>query len=139
MRPIARAPSPRGRMFPEWWTSLASVAAADPYATITEPTFVARFLLDPEHGSEESVANVDVIVDLPDGSSWALTIFTVDEVRRLLTRWKDTGEAGDGRYFWAVDQLIVPTPGVPNMIRAIRELVRTGEIASAGVRREAPN
>jgi len=85
------------------------------------------------------VANVDVIVDLPDGSSWALTIFTVDEVRRLLTRWKDTGEAGDGRYFWAVDQLIVPAPGVPNMIRAIRELVRTGEIASAGVRREAPN
>jgi len=35
--------------------------------------------------------------------------------------------------------VIVPAPGVPNMIRAIRELVRTGEIASAGVRREAPN
>ncbi len=118
---------------------IASVAAADPYRAITEPTFVARFLLDPERETEESVANVDVIVDLPDGSSWALTIFTVDEVRRLLTTWKDTGEAGGGSYFWAVDQLIVPQPGVPGMIRAIRELVRTGEIASVGVRCEAPD
>jgi hypothetical protein len=118
---------------------LASVAAADPYVTITEPTFVARFLLDPERGSQESVANVDAIVDLPDSSSWALTIFTVDEVRRVLTKWRNTGEAGDGSYFWAVDQLIVPEPGVPSMIRAIRELVRTGEIASVGVRSEAPN
>jgi hypothetical protein len=115
------------------------VAAADPYVTITEPTFVARFLLEPERESEESVANVDAIVDLPDGSSWALTIVTVDEVRRLLTKWRETGEAGAGSYFWAVDQLIIPEPGLPGMIRAIRELVRTGEITSVGVRWEVPN
>jgi hypothetical protein len=107
--------------------------------TITEPTFVARFLLDPELESDQSVANVDAFVDLPDGSSWALTIFTVDEVRRLLADGKKSGEAGDGSYLWAIDQLIVPEPGVPGMIRAIRELVRTGEITSVGVRCEAPD
>jgi hypothetical protein len=112
------------------------MGAADPYVTITEPTFVARFLLDSETDTEESVANVDAFVDLPDGSNWALTIFTVDEVRRLLARWKETGEVANGSYFWAVDQLIVPEPGVSAMTRAIRELVRSGDIADVGVRCE---
>ncbi|SDS72167.1 hypothetical protein SAMN04489716_1447 [Actinoplanes derwentensis] len=31
--------------------------AGDPYTTITEPTFVARFLLDPYTDTVESVAN----------------------------------------------------------------------------------
>ncbi|MFG3712418.1 hypothetical protein ACIBTZ_21010 [Micromonospora sp. NPDC049460] len=111
----------------------------DPYVTVTEPTFVARFLLDLGSDTEESVANVDVFVDLPDGSSWVLTIFTVDEVRRLLEEWKKTGEAANGSYFWAVDQLIVPEPGVSAMTTAIRELVRSGEIESVGVRCENPD
>lgn len=106
--------------------------------SITEPTFVAPILLDPNTGTDESVANVDAFVDLPDGSSWALTFFTVEEVRRLLARGKETGEVAKGSYFWAVDQLIVPEPGVPAMTTAIRELVRSGEIASVGVRCEDP-
>ncbi|WP_231921352.1 hypothetical protein [Micromonospora auratinigra] len=107
--------------------------------TVTEPTFVARFLLNPDTDTQDSVANVDAFVDLPDGSRWALTIFTVDEVRRLLARWKKSGEAANGSYFWAVDQLIVPEPGVSAMTTAIRELVRSGEIGSVGVRCEDPD
>ncbi|MER5458663.1 hypothetical protein ABT008_28230 [Micromonospora sp. NPDC002389] len=110
-----------------------------PYVTIEEPTFVARFFLDPHTDTEESVANVDAFVDLPDGRTWALSIFTVEEVRRLLGRWKETGEVASGSYFWAVDQLIVPEPGVPAMTAAIRELVRRGEIASVGVLCEDPD
>lgn len=66
----------------------------------------------------------------------ALTIFTIDEVRRLLSVWRDTGEAGNGSYFWAVDQLIVPEPGLRAMVAAIRTIVDTGEIAYVGVRAE---
>lgn len=110
----------------------------DPYLTITEPTFVARLLLGADT-TEDSVANVDAYVDLPDGSNWALTIFTVDEVRRLLARWKETGEVADGSYFWAVDQLIVPDPGVPAITTAIRELVRSGEIAGAAAQCKDPD
>jgi hypothetical protein len=112
------------------------MSASDPYLTVTEPTFVARFLLDPQTDTVEAVANVDAFVDLPDGSEWALTIVTVGEVVRLLARWKETGEVANGSYFWAVDQVIVPDPGVPAMTTAIRELVRSGDITSAGIRCE---
>ena len=110
----------------------------DPYVIVEESTFVARFLLDARDDAVDSVASVDAFVDLPDGSSWALTIFTVEEVRRLLAVWKVTGEVANGSYFWGVDQVIVPEPGLPAMIAAIRELVRSGELASVGVRRETP-
>jgi hypothetical protein len=108
---------------------MAPVAAPDPCMTVEEPAFVARFLVDPAENAE-SVANVDVFVDLPDGSCWALTIFTVDEVRRLLAAWRETGEVPNGSYFWAVDRVIVPEPGVSAMTVAIRELVRSGEMAT---------
>jgi hypothetical protein len=83
------------------------------------------------------VANVDALVDLPDGVRWALTFFTVDEVRRLLAVWEETGEAGDGSYFWrpATDRAAARRArndqGDPG-------LVRTGEMVSVAVRREAP-
>lgn len=86
--------------------------------------------------TDESVANVDVFVDLPDGSPWAMTIFTVDEVSRLLARGNETGEVANGSYFWAIGQLILPEPGVSAMTRAIRELVRSGDIADVGNRCE---
>ncbi|MDG4829061.1 hypothetical protein O7627_07040 [Solwaraspora sp. WMMD1047] len=114
------------------------MGTGDPYTTITEPTFVARFLLDVDTDTVDTVANVDAFVDLPDGSTWALTILTVDEVGRLLARWRETGEAANGSYFWTADQLIVPEAGVPAMTSAIRELVSSGDITSAGVRCEGP-
>ncbi|WP_028193242.1 hypothetical protein [Salinispora pacifica] len=86
------------------------MGATEPYVTVMKSTFVARFLLDPDE-TEEWVTNVDTVGDLPDGSRWALTILTVDEVRRLLVKWKETGDVRDGSDFWAVDQLIVPAPG----------------------------
>lgn len=113
-----------------------AMTVADPWVTVTEETFVARFLLDPTVDTEDSVANVDVVVDLPDGVSWALTITTVDEVRRLLAVWKVSGEVAHGSYFWGVDDVIVPRPGLPAMTAAIRELVRSGDIERAGVRCE---
>ncbi|MEV6602125.1 hypothetical protein AB0M36_35530 [Actinoplanes sp. NPDC051346] len=115
------------------------MGASDPYTTVMEPTFVARFLLDPYADTTQTVANVDAFVDLPDGSTWALTIFSVAEVARLLARWKETGEVANGSYFWAVDQLIVPEPGVAAMTTAIRELVRTGDITSVGIRCDDPD
>jgi hypothetical protein len=116
-----------------------AMGAGDPYTTITEPTFVARFLLDPYTDTMESVANVDAFVALPDGGTWALTIFTVEEVARLLARWKETGEVANGSYFWAVDQLIVPEPGIAAMTAAIRELVRSGDITNVGIRCADPD
>jgi hypothetical protein len=83
-----------------------------------------------------TMANVDPFVDLPDGSTYSLTIFTVDEVRRVLAPWKTTSEIANGSYLWAPDQLVVPRPGVPAMTAAIRELVRSEDVTSAGIRCE---
>jgi hypothetical protein len=94
--------------------------SVDPYVIVEEPTFVARFLLGARVDTADSVANGDAFVDLPAGSSRVLTIFTVEEVRRLLAVWKMTGEVANGSYVWAVDQVIVPEPGLPAMTAAIR-------------------
>jgi hypothetical protein len=47
------------------WRKMECMGGTDPYTTVREPTFVARFLLDDTMETEESVANVDVFVDLP--------------------------------------------------------------------------
>ncbi|MEU2615184.1 hypothetical protein ABZ570_26930 [Micromonospora sp. NPDC007271] len=60
-------------------------------------------------------------------------------MRRPLARWKETDEVANGSYFWAVDQLIVPEPGVTAMTNAIRELVRSNELTSAGLQCKAPD
>ena len=99
---------------------------------------MARFLLSPDMDTDETVANVDAFVDLPDGSTWTLTIVTVAEVSRLLAKWKDTGEVANGSYFWAVDQLIVPEPGIPAMTAAIRELVQSKLVPAHETRRYRP-
>ncbi len=104
-----------------------------PFIVVHDPAFTARFALGADD-EVETVDNVDAFVDLPDGSTWTLTIFTVDEVRRILDRWKQTGEVANGSYFWGIDDLIVPQPGIPAMVTAIRELVRSNEITAAGIR-----
>lgn len=67
-----------------------------PFAIVQEPSFVARFVL--AANEIDLVDNVDVLVDLPDGSGWTLTIFTVDEVRRRFQHGKESGEVADGSY-----------------------------------------
>jgi hypothetical protein len=74
------------------------VTTAGQYTTIEERTFSVRFLLDPDTDNAHSVANVDAFVDLPDGSSWSLTIVSVDEVRRLLSVWREPGDVAHGSF-----------------------------------------
>jgi hypothetical protein len=65
---------------------MAPVSTTDPCVTVEKPAFVARFLLDRETDTEKTVANVDALVDLPDGSRWALTVLTGGRCRGLLGR-----------------------------------------------------
>jgi hypothetical protein len=58
------------------------VHSADPHLGLEEATSVAWFLPDPDDDTVATVANVDVFVDLAEGSSWSLMIFTVDEALR---------------------------------------------------------
>jgi hypothetical protein len=76
----------------------------------------------------ESVCNVDVFVNLPDGSRWSATVFTLVEVDRLMKRWADSEEALGGRYFWCSDGLIVREPGVSAMFEVIAGLLTSRDL-----------
>ncbi|MGW2770751.1 hypothetical protein [Streptomyces sp. NPDC001275] len=66
-----------------------------------------------------------------DGNRWSGTVMTLDQVRRMMESWKDSGECLDGSYFYCWDGLIVRDPGIPAMVRAIDDLVATGDYESA--------
>jgi hypothetical protein len=44
----------------------------------------------------DEVCNVDLWVTFADGNRWSGTVFTLDEVQRLMDRWKGTGAQWSG-------------------------------------------
>ncbi|MFC9690109.1 hypothetical protein ACFTSF_16305 [Kribbella sp. NPDC056951] len=96
-----------------------------PYQVFTDPAFVLRLLLDPGEPLDQ-VCNVDAFLDIPGKGTWAATVFSLDEVRRLMDRWRTTGENANGAYFAGVDNIIVREPGVDSIVAAVRDLVEEG-------------
>jgi hypothetical protein len=96
-----------------------------PYHVFTDPAFVLRLLL----GSDErldAVCNVDAFIEVPGKGTWAATVVSLDEVRRLMDRWRTTGENASGAYFVGVDDLIIREPGGDAVVAAVRDLVDEG-------------
>ncbi|OCC07943.1 hypothetical protein A3Q37_06263 [Streptomyces sp. PTY087I2] len=76
----------------------------------------------------EDVCNIDVEVRMSaDGSRWTATVFTLDEVQRLMEKGSRTGEDLGGRYFWCYDGLIVRDPGIDNIIEVLIGLLDEGD------------
>ncbi|MFD3665302.1 hypothetical protein ACFWVF_32695 [Streptomyces sp. NPDC058659] len=99
-----------------------------PWYRVRADAFEASFL--PSSGEDlDLVCNVDVFVDLEDGSRWSATVFTVAEVERLMQTWAGTDEALGGRYFWVSDGLIVREPGIGNMTQVIAGLIENDEFS----------
>lgn len=67
--------------------------------------------------------NVDVFVNLNDGSRWSASIITLAQVEILMKRWAASGEALAGRYFWCSDGLIVRDAGISNMTQVLAQVV----------------
>lgn len=106
-----------------------------PWYRVRTEAFEASFLPSPDEDLD-SVCNVDVFVDLQDGSRWTATVFTVAEVERLMEVWAESGEALGGRYFWVSDGLIVRDPGVNSMSQVIAGLIETDEFSTVFQRLE---
>ncbi|WP_246101685.1 hypothetical protein [Streptomyces cyaneus] len=79
----------------------------------------------------DAVCDIDMWVTFADGQRWSGSVCTLDEARRLMDRWQDTGENLGGRYFYGWDNLIVRDPGIPAMVHVIDHLVATGDYRSA--------
>ncbi|MEU2854563.1 hypothetical protein ABZ658_23045 [Streptomyces syringium] len=100
-----------------------------PWYRVRTEAFEASFLPSPDEDLN-LVCNVDVFVDLQDGSRWTATLFTVGEVERLMDVWAESGEALGGRFFWVSDGLIVRDPGVESMSQVIAGLIETDEFST---------
>ncbi|MGK5642416.1 hypothetical protein ACSNOK_29500 [Streptomyces sp. URMC 126] len=74
----------------------------------------------------DTVCNVDMWVVRDDGDRWSGTVFTLDEVQRIMDHQRQAGEP-EGDCWWCWDGLIVREAGVPAMVRAIDGLFATGE------------
>jgi hypothetical protein len=97
-----------------------------PWYRVRTEHFEAAYL--PNAGEDpESVDNVDVFVDLNDGSRWSATIITLGQVEVIMARWTESGEALGGRYFWCPDRLIVRDPGISNMTQVLTGLIESDE------------
>ncbi len=97
-----------------------------PWYRVHTEQFEAAFL--PNAGEDlEAVDNVDVFVDLKDGSRWSATIITLARVEILMEGWAATGEALAGRYFWCSDGLIVRDAGISSMAKVLTGLIENGE------------
>ena len=99
--------------------------ASSPLYSVETPQFRALFMLG-SGDLVETVENVDVEVTLPDGSRWSATLMTLLEIERVMTHWAESGENLGGAYFQCPDLLIVPTGGVPGMIRALEAVLANG-------------
>ncbi|MGW5063966.1 hypothetical protein ACWEQ2_43035 [Streptomyces sp. NPDC004096] len=107
----------------------------EPWYRVRTEAFEASFL--PTPGEDlDSICNVDVFVNLQNGSRWTATVFTVAEVERLMDVWAESGEALGGRYFWVSDGLIVRDPGVNSMTQVIAGLIETDEFSTVFQRLE---
>ncbi|MFC1429323.1 hypothetical protein ACEZDB_01440 [Streptacidiphilus sp. N1-3] len=98
----------------------------EPWCRVRTEHFEASFL--PNAGEDlESVDNVDVFVDLKDGSRWSATIITLEQVGIIMARWAESGEALGGRYFWCSDGLIVRDAGISSMTQVLTGLIESDE------------
>ena len=75
--------------------------------------------------------NVDSVVELQDGRSFAVTFFTLKNIESLMKRWQSSGEAAGGSYFWAVDAIILRSLSHSEMERAIADMLKMGFLEKA--------
>jgi hypothetical protein len=78
-------------------------------------------------GTDPVDDNVDVLVRLQSGQRYTATFFTLENLRRLFAKNRDTGECADGTFMWAANMIIVERLTRDVVNRTIAELLRTGE------------
>lgn len=75
--------------------------------------------------------NLDVHVELSNGVKYVATFFTLENIQKSMNRYSQSGECASGTYFWASDMVIVKTLSEEDVIKAVDDLVETGELETA--------
>ena len=93
---------------------------------INRSGIVIRLILGADD-DPQTVDNVVGQITTSDGKTYAATFMTTGAIEAVLKRWKRSGEAGHGSYFWCTDLVVIPRPGTDPIIAAVEELVRVDE------------
>ena len=83
-------------------------------------------------GTNQSPAddNTDVTVTFADGTPWFATFLTYANVVTLTEKNRRTGECLFGRYFWALDMILVDEVSRERIEEVVAHLIATGEFTS---------
>lgn len=98
---------------------------SDSFHVVKKPEFTALFMLGADDQAE-TVVNVDAELRLSDGTRWSATFMTLEEISRVMERWKETGENFGGAFFQCSDLVIIPEGGVEAMVNSFMGIMATG-------------
>jgi hypothetical protein len=82
-------------------------------------------------GVDPADDNVDVEVKFDDGSRYAATFFTLNNLRSLFAKNERTGECKGGLYLWASDMVILRELTETSISETVAELIARGEFEGA--------
>ncbi|MEU1389084.1 MULTISPECIES: hypothetical protein [unclassified Nonomuraea] len=97
------------------------------YFTWAEDGFTLEILRDGD-GDPSRLECCDAIVTLPSGERCSALLLTLEEVGRIMGRHARSGESLGGRYWCALDLVVIREAGVAGMVDVIRDLVDEGDI-----------
>jgi hypothetical protein len=83
--------------------------------------------VEDEFGVDPADDNVDVLVDFASGERYTATFFTLDNLRSLMERYRETGQCANGLYLWSAQMIIITRLTKANVEQAVAELLATGE------------
>jgi hypothetical protein len=78
-------------------------------------------------GVSPESGNVDLEVRFADGSRYAATFFTLNNLRLLFEKNAQTGECNGGLYLWASDMVIVREISAASISETVADLIAHGE------------
>ena len=87
--------------------------------------------VEDDFGIDPADDNVDVFVDFANGTRYTATFFTLENVRTLMERYRETGECAHGLYSWASHMIIVERLTKAHVERTVADLLVTGEFTRA--------
>jgi len=96
-----------------------------------KPRFKLRLLHDITDIYDD---NIDAVVDLNDGKSFAIAFFTKKNIFSLCEKWKEVekaygcpGECLNGSYFWEIDSVIVEKLEYPLLEQVVADMLEQDE------------
>jgi hypothetical protein len=75
--------------------------------------------------------NVDVAVVFETGEHYMATFFTVENLRSLLRKNRNTGECRNGLYTWAVNMIVIERLTREGIAEVVADLMESGAFTTA--------